>query len=508
MSITNRLSLFFLTALGLVLGGFSLTLYLLANRHLHTQTDHRLDAAMHTLVAAIEIHPSDVEWEPLERRVVIGEDPALDQIRWAAHDLGGRLVDCSLNLELLEGQQVTRNAQGWRVRVHRVRAGKFESEQVEDREESVSGKLAGCFGSAQLPGSVSLPKDRTYKGDGLILTVVVSDAPTVATLWHLGSTMAVMSAAIWLSAAIWGRWLCRRALHPILQMATSARAIRQHPAQGAFLDVPPTRDELEDLGCAFNELLAGLRESLERQSRFTGDASHQLRTPLTAMIGQVDVALRKERSPEEYQRVLTVLRRRSDQLHQIIESLLFLARADAAAPLPDTRSFHLGDWCRAWLDNWDQHLRRADIALRIETVAKVHTQPALLGQIIDNLIDNACKYSEPGTPITLTVTVEADQAVLTVADQGCGLTPEEAALVFQPFYRGRQARWLGKPGAGLGLTVVQRLVAMIGGKVSVLSELGKGCRFKVSLPFESDDETLKRDASPSGQSRHQADEAA
>lgn len=484
MSITNRLSLFFLTALALVLVGFSLTLYALAHRHLYAQTDHRLDAAMHTLVAAIEVHPGDVEWEPLERRVMMGEDPALDQVRWAVHDLQGRLVDCSVNLELPDWR---RDGRGWRVRVHRVRAGKFEPEPVEEREQQIRGELSDSFSGWQLPGTVTLPKDRTYHGDGLILTVAVSDVPVLGTLQQLAWTMAGVSAAIWLSGAIWGRWLCRRALRPILQMAASARAIRRQPTSGAFLDVPATQDELEDLGAAFNDLLAGLRESLERQSRFTGDASHQLRTPLTAMLGQVDVALRQERSPAEYQRVLRTLRRRGDQLHQIIESLLFLARADANAPLPDTRSFDLGGWCRSWMEGWEEHPRAGDLAVQVAHAAQVHTQPALVGQILDNLLDNACKYSESGTAITVSVEAESGVGVLKVADQGCGIPPDEVSLVAQPFYRGRQARWLGKPGVGLGLTVVQRLVAMIGGRLDVRSEAGKGSTFSVSIPASAEE---------------------
>ena len=95
------------------------------------------------------------------------------------------------------------------------------------------------------------------------------------------------------------------------------------------LPLPGTQDELEDLGSAFNGLLDRLHEALERQRRFTGDASHQLRTPLTGLLSQVEVALRLERPPGEYQRVLKVVRAKGVQLRQIIESLLFLARAES-----------------------------------------------------------------------------------------------------------------------------------------------------------------------------------
>jgi signal transduction histidine kinase len=267
--------------------------------------------------------------------------------------------------------------------------------------------------------------------------------------------------------------------------------------------VPPTRDELEDLGRAFNDLLAGLRESLERQRRFTGDASHQLRTPLTALLGKVDVALRKDRSPAEYQQVLAVVRRRGEQLQQIIESLLFLARAEAASPLPDTEVFDLGGWCGSRLEGWRDHARAGDIRLQAAGgEVLVQTQPALLGQVLDNLLDNACKYSEPGTPIVVSVESKEGESVLTVADRGCGIEADEQSLVLQPFYRSHQARWLGKPGLGLGLTVALRLVAMMGGKLGVSSQPGQGSEFKVAFPLPGVNRQGPRDAGDAVPAEH------
>ena len=100
--------------------------------------------------------------------------------------------------------------------------------------------------------------------------------------------------------------------------------------------------------------------------------------------------------------------------------------------------------------------------VRAETPAPVSTHSAFLGQLLDNLLDNACKYSEPGTPITMAVEAGADEVSLTVADRGCGIGTDELPHVFEPFYRAGNARWLGKPGVGLGLAVVWRLAAAAG----------------------------------------------
>jgi signal transduction histidine kinase len=478
MSLANRLSLFFLAALAVVLGGFSLLLYVLADRHLNAQTDHRLDAAMHTLVAAIEVHPGDVQWEPLERRVALGEDPSPDQVRWTVHDPTGRLIDCSPNLD----RGPAPPDRGWRVLVRRVQSGQFRPEPIDGRIDPFEGGLGDAFPAGRAPGSVALPADRTARCDALVLTVAAAEGPVRATLAQLAWTLAGVSAMIWLGAAVWGRWLCRQALRPIARMATSARELRREGDPGHFLDVARTGDELEDLGRAFNDLLAGLRESLDRQQRFTGDASHQLRTPLTALLTSVEVARKKERTPAEYQRVLDVVQRRGTQLRQIIDSLLFLARAEAA-PLPPPEVIDLGEWCRTWMANWTDHPRAADITTRTDAPAPTRTHPALLGQILDNLLDNACKYSAPGTPVAVTVEPAASEIELTVADRGCGIAADELPRVFEPFFRAGNARWLGKPGVGLGLAVVWRLAAILGGRVAAGSEPGQGTWFRLSVPL-------------------------
>jgi signal transduction histidine kinase len=485
MSLANRLCLFFLAALAVALAGFSLTLYLLARTHLYAQLDERQGAAMRALVAAVEVHPRDVQWEPLERRITLGEDAAADQPRWALHDLAGRLRDRSLNLAQAAATSAP-GAGGWQVLARRMRAGSFTAEAIEGKEGPcwVAALNETPLGEAS---TVRLPDDRTFQSDGLVITVAVSEAPALAMLRWLAFAAAGVSAAVWASAALWGRWLCRRALRPIAQMAASARSIRREPEPMGLLDVPPTRDELEDLGRAFNGLLTDLRASLERQRRFTGDASHQLRTPLTAMLASVEVALRHDRPPAEYRRVLDVVRRRGGQLRQIIESLLFLARADGASQLGTPERIDLNDWCRAWLDTWEEHPRASDFTFRASAEPAVSTtHSALLGQVLDNLLDNACKYSEPGTSIGVSVEWMPGQAGVAVSDSGWGIASDQQSLIFEPFYRTPEARWQGRAGVGLGLAVVYRLVAILGAKVEVVSEPGKGSRFRVLLPADKD----------------------
>jgi two-component system OmpR family sensor kinase len=480
MSLITRLSTFFLTGLALILLGFSAVLFLLMRYQLAERVHQRLATAMQTIVAAIEIHPDDVEWEPLERHVALGEDPGDDQVRWMIHDASGHLVDCSRNLESERNQGgAARDPQfgdDWRILIRRVRAGRLDPEEVDESASPDDG-----IAPQQLPGEATLPSDRTYHGPALTIRVAIPWYPLAASLRQLAWTLAGVSVGLWSLGALLSRLVCRRALRPVVRMAASARALRAEES-GQFLAVAGTGDELEDLGRAFNDVLTRLREVLERQQRFTGDASHQLRTPLTAILGQVEVALLQERSPGEYQRVLQIVKRRAGDMRQTVELLLFLARMPVQTELPETQVLNLADWLADYQRQWEDHPRAADIHWPTSADGEVRTQPALLRQLFDNLLDNACKYSDPGTPIPVAIEKAWRGVTLIVTDRGLGIGPEDLPHLCDPFYRSAEARRLGRPGVGLGLTVVQRIVHVLGGELRIESKLGQGSQFRLYLP--------------------------
>jgi signal transduction histidine kinase len=242
-------------------------------------------------------------------------------------------------------------------------------------------------------------------------------------------------------------------------------------------------DELEDLGRAFNGLLSRLQESFERQQRFTGDASHQLRTPLAILLGQVEVALRRERSAGEYRGVLGNVQAQAVRLHQIVEALLFLARADAEVEAPQLETVELRGWLQSHLRTWSDHPRFQDLRWEAgpEESLLIETHPPLLGELLDNLWDNACKYSDPGTPLSLGVQAASDACFISVKDAGCGITPEDLPHLFEPFYQSRAARQHGRAGVGLGLAVADRIARALGGGLQVTSTAGQGARFTLQL---------------------------
>ena len=478
MSLTGRFSALLLSMLALVLVGFSTALYVSARVYLDRQLGDRLTSALAILAAAAEIHHDGVEWEPQERVLPMGHDSDPERLRWMVFDDQGRRVDRSRNLvdadfpdawtpypgsAQLPARLVDRQGRVWRVSQRRIRpeaASASGSRAAADRQER-----------ADAPNAELLHPS-------LVLTVCAPLGPIETTLATLGGFLIVLSLGTWLVAALLCRRLSRRALTPLTRLVASARGLDATDA-GWCLDEAGTGDELDELGRAFNELLARLHVAYERQRRFSGDASHQLRTPLTVLIGQIEVALRQERSGEEYRRILGSALGRAVQLGRIVEALMFLTRAEADAPLPECDLLDLDRWVADHLANRSAAEPAAEVILVVlhGNGAWVRAHPPLLGQLLDNLLDNARKHGRPGTPIRVETSQENDVVTLAVEDAGPGIPPEDIPHLFEPFYRSAQARRRGTPGVGLGLAVAHRIAVAFGGSLNVRSQPGKGCAF-------------------------------
>jgi heavy metal sensor kinase len=479
VTLTTRLSLFFLAMLAVVLAGYSVALYLLARTHLYRQTEDRLQAVLNTLAAAAEVGPGGVEWERSERPPGLGLDTPGEELVWLVQNERGRV---------LEQSRPTARADFLVGVAERLGREQHTADEVEGRGESwqVGQRWLRSTGDAPSPTRPAPGQESRHRA--LAITVAISLEPVRGTLWLLAAALTGVSLAVWLLALAAARTVCRRALRPVSRMAASTRAMDAADL-GRRLPAVATGDELEELSRAFNGLLDRVQESFERQRRFTGDASHQLRTPLTALLGQVEVALRRERTPEEYRQVLATVQRQAVHLGRIVEALLFLARAAAEARLPDLVPISLEAWLVEHLRTWSEHPRAADLRLERAPAppARVEVQPALLGELVNILIANACKYSVPGSPIALRL-AHADGLVrLSVEDQGCGIAAEDLPHLGQPFFRSAEARRRGIAGVGLGLAIARRLAEAFGGTLAIASREGVGSQFTVSLPASKPD---------------------
>jgi signal transduction histidine kinase len=477
MSLTNRFSALMLAVLGLTLAGFSAALLVSTRIYLDRQVDERLSAILTLLSTSVDCKPGWVRWEPRSKRLPASHWNRRHATTWLVADGHGRLLTCPENPP----------ERPW-ARAWAARAG-YGS--LPDRVEDSQGRwwrvarrrfrpTVGRIPPEERPRDT--PDGKSYH-DEVVLAAFGSldEAETVQAT--LGGFLAGVSTLVWGLAALGARWLSRKTLAPLTRLVESARGL-DAANPGWTLPELGTRDELDELRRAFNDLLARLREAYDRQRRFSSDASHQLRTPVAVMSGHLELALRRERSGEEYRRVIRLAHGRAVELGRLVESLLFLSRADAGT-LTHLEPIDLARWLALYLPGRPRDLRSADITIGgiPSTPLWIKAQPHLLAQMLENLLDNACKYSRPGTPIVVATARKGGSARLLVEDSGRGIAPEDLLRIFEPFFRASPASGDPLPGVGLGLSVVERIARAFGGTVRAESEPGRGSRFEVLLPL-------------------------
>jgi heavy metal sensor kinase len=477
VTLAARTSLFFLGALAIVLFGLSIFIYGLVRSHLQHEAVERTSAVLDALVAAVEFTPKGLVWEPEDRRLEFGPAAGGARLAWGVFEPDGRRLDGSRaaapalfaavdsnKTDVSSRETVTWQNENWQIAHKLIKADvPTDSPAAPDQEP---------------PEHLLLP---SYSA--LVLAAGIAIDPIFKPLGTLAAALVGVSLAIWCIAAVTGQWLCKKALAPLTTMAQTARSITAADLHQR-LPSAHTGDELEDLGQAFNDLLSRLEISFERKQQFTAEASHQLRTPLTAMLGQLDVALRRQRTPDDYRRALEAAQRQAEHLRQIIEMLLFLTREDTDAVPPEFERIDIGNWLSPFLQNWQHHPRFNDI--RIESAcpgpAEVNAHAGLLGQALNNLLDNACKYSSPGSEIIVRTERYAGEIGIVVVDHGSGIADADLPHVFEPFFRSSEARRRGIVGVGLGLSVVQRIAGALHGRTEVHSSAGQGSQFALILP--------------------------
>jgi signal transduction histidine kinase len=196
------------------------------------------------------------------------------------------------------------------------------------------------------------------------------------------------------------------------------------------------------------------------------------------------VALRRPRTPEEYHRTLALLREQATEMHQAVEGLLFLARAEGEGQPPAFEEGEVGSWLQRQTERWSLHPRREDLVLEAEPGLRLSTSWALLNQLLHNLVDNALKYSPPGSRVLVKAARGGDEVVLTVQDHGAGISKEDQPVIFEPFFRSISARRSGVPGVGLGLPIVQRIAQALQGRIEFESTPGEGSTFRLRIPIQ------------------------
>jgi heavy metal sensor kinase len=294
------------------------------------------------------------------------------------------------------------------------------------------------------------------------------------------------SGCLALAVGLAGGWLISRGIvRPITRISRTAAAISATNLSGriesAHLD-----DELVGLAGVLNDMFSRLQEEFSRQTRFTADASHELRTPVALLHSQIELALKRDRTPTEYREALETCLRASGRLRSLLEGLITLARADAGKL---TRTLQPVDLVNLVEEAADQHRGDADrAAIELATILPgaplpVNGDPVLLARLLANLLTNALRHTPDGGKIDISLTADRGTAVLSVADTGCGIPEEDLPKIFDRFYRVDKARSRTSGGSGLGLAICKSIVEAHSGTIACSSKLDGGSTFVVRLPL-------------------------
>ncbi|MFZ3216019.1 MAG: ATP-binding protein [Candidatus Acidiferrales bacterium] len=329
---------------------------------------------------------------------------------------------------------------------------------------------------------------RGFSADGRTWSLVIlrSLHPRRELLEQIRLTFAWLIPLGVLLAGIGGYFLARKSLAPVAAMGAQVERISAENLHER-LEVRNATDELGRLARTFNELLDRLDQTFERQRRFISDASHELRTPISILRGEAEVALSKAvRSPGEYRESLTVLHQEALRLANIVEDLFTLTRADAGEYRLARSDFYLDELAADCVRATRALAQAKSISLTLAAPQElhVHADEDLLRRMILNLLDNAIKYTPEGGSISVACNCAPDGYELSVADSGPGIPAEMQSRIFERFFRADRARTrAGRDrGAGLGLSIARWIAEAHLGRIELARSDATGSAFKVHIP--------------------------
>ena len=275
--------------------------------------------------------------------------------------------------------------------------------------------------------------------------------------------------------------LAKRAIRPIADITRTAEAISAGDLSKRIAE-PSARDEVQELAITFNTMLDRLQESFQRERQFTSDASHELRTPV-AVISACAEELAGEPLSGDGRETLEAVQKESQRMNKIISQLLVLTRGYEGRYRLEKERLPLREAVGSVLEELAEPATAQGISLfnQVPAEIEVWADQSLLTQLLINLVGNAVRYGTKGGWVIIRASQEREDCVLTVSDNGIGMSPEELEHIFERFYRADKAR--DRSGSGLGLSIAQWIVHLHGGEITAQSQPGKGSQFTVELPW-------------------------
>lgn len=298
---------------------------------------------------------------------------------------------------------------------------------------------------------------------------------------HHEHFMASFRRTLWqfvaLAAALAGflGWVAvRRGLIPLQAIRRGAAGVTASRLNYRLaLDSVPV--ELAELVETLNDMLARLEDSFQRLMDFSSDLAHELRTPISNLITETQVALTRARSPDEYREVLASNAEEYQRLARMIGDMLFLAQADNGLIVPNRQPVDLAEEVRELFDFFDALAEEKALHLSLTGVGQVSGDKLMLRRALANLLSNAIRHTPKGGSVSVGIAASGDGTMLTVENTGEPIPPEHLSRIFDRFYRADPSRHGGGEGAGLGLAITRSIVRAHGGEISVRSGTGSVC---------------------------------
>lgn len=323
---------------------------------------------------------------------------------------------------------------------------------------------------------------------GNLLLVADSLEPMQRTLAQARTLLLICGAAALLLAVGGAALLTARSLAPMARLTRTAATVAATGHYHERVLVPRRQDEVGQLARTLNELIATVEQTLTQQRQFIADTSHELRSPLTVVLANLNL-LRRDLTAAERDLSLQEATAEAQRMRRLVNDLLLLAQADVAqtvAHVPVRFDQLVEQSVATAARQAPRHLLRT----KIEAPVTINGDPERLTQLLRNLLENATNHTPPGVTVEVRLRRSDNVAQISVADNGPGIPAEHLPHLWNRFYRGDKARSRASGGSGLGLAIVKYIAEAHGGRVGVTSVEGQGATFTVTLPVMSDTATL------------------
>ncbi|MFJ2538518.1 heavy metal sensor histidine kinase [Pseudomonas sp. NPDC087614] len=407
-----------------------------------------------------------------------------------------------LDQQLLDGKLI-----GLRRALQDVQPGQREARLTDElsRQADLSLRINGSDGQHWYDSSTQIPKQlpshlglSTIRNDGTDYRVLNAplypdntDSPQLTLLLditHHQHFLQRMQHLIWLTVglsalatALLGAWAARSGLRPLRQMSAVARGISAQSLNARLPEaqMPP---ELAEMAHSFNAMLARLDDSFQRLSAFSADIAHELRTPLSNLLTHTQVTLTRPRPIEDYREALHSNLEELQWMAQLVNDMLYLAKADHGLLMPKRQPLELAEEADALLEFFAPLAEDAGVQLSREGNARIEGDRSMLRRALSNLLDNALRFTPAQGHVRLTILDKTNVVRVSVENSGEGVSAELLPRLFDRFYRADPARQEGSSEhAGLGLAITQSIVRAHGGQIHCESDQG-WTRFVIELP--------------------------